>query len=556
MFETRIDVYHLVKSISIALGLVDKNLALHHMRVGYIAHCLSKVGYLNRRQESNILIAAMLHDLGAIQKEDAVEFLKFDPPDPHRHAEVGYQLLKDFDLFEDLAHIVRFHHVKYSERKSAQFRKNPFSLEADILHLADRIDVLTMQDGEYRLSDPEAILAEVEAHTPEMFNPKVVGWFRRLVNKEEFWLDLNSASLASILQDKFKRFEVDLGYDLLASYSHLLSQLVDFQSRFTSTHSSGVSASAEYLARVIGFSEKECQRLMVAGFLHDVGKLAIPSSILEKRAPLTEQEFKIVKSHAYHTAKILGPIPGIDEIIQWCSYHHEKLNGRGYPFGEVGANIPLAASILSVADIFTALTEDRPYRDGLPRETVLSIIKQAVERGELDKRVVTALETHYDDINDYRSLAQRYANDQYQTFLKSVRIYIRRGHPDLVDEQTPLVLLVDDDEMFLQIMETHLRELKVATLCATDGKSAYNLAIRQAPDLIICDISMPGMDGFDLLEKVQAHHHTQSIPVVMITIDETIETRHKAFRCGASDFITKPLNKTDFLPRIGRFLDL
>jgi putative nucleotidyltransferase with HDIG domain len=420
--DTRIDLLDLVAAITNALDLVEPKLVQHHYRVAFIGASLCRIGNLSRKQESSILISGLLHDIGTITDSDTFDFTHFDLENPHRHSEVGFELLKNLDLFKDIAEIIRFHHVKWRHGKGESFYGQPVPMESHIIHLADRIDIL-VSGVTNLLTDKSKVIETVVANKGKLFKPQIVSWFETLSKQEEFWLDLKSPHLPAILNRRIKKYEIELTPNVLASFSYLISQLVDFRSRFTSTHSSGVSATAEYIGRVIGFSEKECAKLMAAGFLHDIGKLAIPNEILEKPGKLTPIEFEVIKSHSYHTARVLESIKGVEDIMEWCSLHHEKLNGTGYPYREVGANIPLAATILTVSDIFTALTEDRPYRDGLSKEKVKIILETMITNGELDERVVQILFQHYDAINKHRHNSQKYATNNYRKFLKDIKLF-------------------------------------------------------------------------------------------------------------------------------------
>ncbi len=420
--DPRIDIYDLVRAISNAMDLFNPELVNHHARVAYIVSSLVRADYGSRKLESDLMLAALLHDIGAFSREERFEFMRLDPGHPHRHAEIGYQLLREFDLFADPARIIRFHHVKWSDGRGREFYGQEVPMGSHMLHMADRLDVL-LKASPHPFQDRESIIQTMQDQTPRMFHPQHMRLLQKVARREQFWLDLISPNLPGSYGSQVKSYEVDLTPDIIASFAHLLSQLVDFRSRFTATHSSGVSVVAEYLGRIIGFSERECQRLMIAGFLHDIGKLAISNDILEKPGKLTEEEFDDVKAHAYHTARILAPIRNIDDIIEWCGFHHERLNGQGYPFQEVGANIPLAAKILMVADVFTALTEDRPYRDGLDKKVVVRIMTEMCDKGELEKRVTALLFEHYEDINYYRQNMQKFASETYHDFLKKVATF-------------------------------------------------------------------------------------------------------------------------------------
>ena len=98
----------------------------------------------------------------------------------------------------------------------------------------------------------------------------------------------------------------------------------------------GVAAAARKLAELSGMNETDCKKMAIAGYLHDVGKLRVPNSILEKPGKLTDEEFNIIKEHTYYTRWILKDVDGFEKIANWAAFHHEKLNGKGYPFHLTG----------------------------------------------------------------------------------------------------------------------------------------------------------------------------------------------------------------------------
>ena len=250
--------------------------------------------------------------------------------------------------------------------------------------------------------------------------PEIVDAFLRASSNDSFWLDLNAADLLSLMSERMPFSTVELDSDGLQDFAELLAQMIDFRSRFTATHSSGVAATAATLAQLFGFPESDCKRVLVAGYLHDLGKLAIPTESLEKAGKLTEEEWQTVRSHPYYTYRILVSIKGLEDIALWCGVHHERLCGTGYPFGSNNSGIPLEARILAVADIFTALAEDRPYRKGLEREAVIAIMGKMVEGFELDRRVFEVLVAHYADLNRVRVAAQETALREYQGFMEGL----------------------------------------------------------------------------------------------------------------------------------------
>lgn len=133
--------------------------------------------------------------------------------------------------------------------------------------------------------------------------------------------------------------------------------------------------------------EPTCQQIQIAGYLHDIGKVYIPLSILEKEGELDDEELSQVREHSYMTGELLSDYSELGDIINWASNHHEKMDGNGYPLHLEKEHLTLADRIISIADIFTALTEDRPYRKGMAWQEALQIMEADVINGALDSDV-------------------------------------------------------------------------------------------------------------------------------------------------------------------------
>jgi HD-GYP domain-containing protein (c-di-GMP phosphodiesterase class II) len=203
----------------------------------------------------------------------------------------------------------------------------------------------------------------------------------------------------------------------LVDFSRLICRLIDFKSEFTAAHSSGVAAVAVELSKLNNFSPADRRLIEIAAFLHDVGKLAIPSEILEKQDKLTKDEQFIMRSHVYYTYQMLEPFDVLKPLSDWASFHQERLNGTGYPFGLNAADLPVGSRIMAVADVFTALTEDRPYRKGLDTKGAMTVLQSMVDKGELDNHLIDMVFKHWNKLNRIRKSAQQEAINEYNLFL-------------------------------------------------------------------------------------------------------------------------------------------
>jgi HD-GYP domain-containing protein (c-di-GMP phosphodiesterase class II) len=152
----------------------------------------------------------------------------------------------------------------------------------------------------------------------------------------------------------------------------------------------------------------------IAGYIHDIGKLSVPNEILEKNGKLDPAEFNVIRKHTYYTYAILRKIDALERIAAWAAFHHERIDGNGYPFHIEGKDIARLARIMAISDVFTALTEDRPYREGLDREKTMKILYSMAD-GALDRSIVELLDKNYDRVNDIRAKAQSEALEEYHS---------------------------------------------------------------------------------------------------------------------------------------------
>jgi len=270
--------------------------------------------------------------------------------------------------------------------------------------------VTELNTSETVLNQVKRIMTEVETYNGTLFSPDVVGAFKVVSVRECMWMDLALNPTYMLAQIGPLRV---VPLDKLVIFTSLISRVIDFRSPFTAMHSAGVAATAKELARLAGMSEDDVMMMEVAGNLHDIGKLRVPNSILEKPGKLTDDEFNVMREHSYYTNMILQDVDGFEKIRKWAAYHHEKLNGKGYPFHLNADQLDEGSRIMAVADIFSAITEVRPYRAGMNKDQVIRVLTENVERGEICSRVVELLLDHYDEVDTVREHKSREVGKRY-----------------------------------------------------------------------------------------------------------------------------------------------
>jgi len=414
--DPRITLFDLIICLSDAMDLVSPALVNHHKEVAYLATRIGGEMGLSDDDQTDLVLAGALHDIGALSLSERLSSLEFEIQEPVLHSGKGAALLSTFAPLSHLAPMVLHHHRLWDEGRGSESEGPGVALNSQILHCADRIAVL-MNKSQDILGQSARIVASIRALSGASFHPDVVNAFANLAEREYFWLDAMSPTIYRVLRQKVRPHSLYLDLKRLNDLALFFSHIIDFRSSFTATHSCGVAASAEALAKCAGFCRRERDMMRIAGFLHDLGKLAVPTEILEKPGKLTPEEFTVIRSHTYYTYRILDTLEDFDTINTWGAFHHERINGKGYPFHHTGDVLSLGSRIMCVADVFTAITENRPYRAGMSLSDALTVLRTMAESNSLDPDIVALLTDNINDINAARIAAQTTSSAAYNTIL-------------------------------------------------------------------------------------------------------------------------------------------
>ena len=240
---------------------------------------------------------------------------------------------------------------------------------ARIMGLAQTLEVFVSQHG---------LLAAIEVaqeRRGRWFDPELVDAFLAMRDDHEFWRRVHHPN-PHLQVAAFEPFDAALIADepQLDMIAAAFAQVVDAKSPWTFKHSTRVAGISVGIGEILGFGPQELREIRRAGLLHDIGKLGVSNTILDKPGKMTDDEFTELKKHPAFTEQIVGRVAGLGQMAQLAAAHHEKLDGRGYHRGILAGSLPLSARLLSVADIFEALSAARPYRDALPLEKIYEIM--------------------------------------------------------------------------------------------------------------------------------------------------------------------------------------
>ena len=260
--------------------------------------------------------------------------------------------------------------------------------------MAQVIDVFHVSNG------PDAALREARNRSGAWFDPELVDAFERVASRPAFWDPLRSDNRHDAAPTWTPaQASVAIDEDYLDDIAAAFAQVVDSKSRFTSGHSERVTLFADMVAEQLGFGAEQRRWLKRAALLHDIGKLGVSNAILDKPGKLDDDEWAAMRMHAAHSEEILSRIGAFSQLAPIAGAHHERLDGKGYPRGLAGDQICLETRIITTADIFDALTADRPYRAAMPVSKAMAIMSGMVGT-QIDADCFTALGQALGRINE------------------------------------------------------------------------------------------------------------------------------------------------------------
>jgi len=386
----------LLYALSLALDYVESELTgvkpFHAERVAYIAVLLGRSYGLSDSVRLSLAAAAVLHDNALTEcislhwpPRSEPALMNARPKDfssaLRSHCFIGEKNLQIFSFYPSIQNAVLYHHENADGSGPFHLHAVDTPLPAQLIHIA-------------HLLDDHFILNQA---TIEM--PPIDGWLRR--HTDHFF----TRDLAAVVSSLFptlspenltdanirQRLQELLPHDIheyplaeIQNVATLFAHIIDYKSHLTCTHSTDIAEKAEKLGHYLKQDPETCTKFYLAGALHDIGKLTIARTILEKPDRLTKKEYALIKMHALASWQILKPITDLPDVVEWASCHHEKLNGTGYPFGKTAAELSVNARLLCCIDIYQALIEARPYKKVMPHCQVIRMMRAMVRNGEID----------------------------------------------------------------------------------------------------------------------------------------------------------------------------
>ena len=298
---------------------------------------------------------------------------------------------------------------------------SPQGLKGEQIPLASRIILLAqMLDLLFTTTSAEAAMPAIAQKSCRWFDPEAVRAARSVAKRGELWSNLESVDLRRLaLESEPGQKTLSQGAITLEAISQAFALIVDAKSPFTFNHSIGVANTAVAMAEKLDLDVSRILLVRHAALLHDLGKMAVPNTILQKAGKLNPAEWDAIRRHPEYTWEILGSIRGFEEMGEIAAAHHERLDGSGYFRGLSAPQLSIEARILAVADVFDALSARRPYREAMPAEKVRAILRRSAPHA-LDATCLEALEQTDLELNQTgRDLSRKHFGKAVNRTLRS-----------------------------------------------------------------------------------------------------------------------------------------
>lgn len=358
----------------------------HSRRVAYISLNIAKAMGLSEDDQKDLFALSLLHDSGFTLSGLKLkpEFKMFELMSDH--CIEGEKVISYLPFLMSRKDVIKYHHENYNGSGFFGISGDDIPLLSQVIHLADFLDInfnIAQLDFQKRVDVKNYVLRGKN----QLFSPDVVDAFMPFAHKERFWADLLFYNIVEVLERIAPQIIYEYSWKDLIPISDTFMKIIDSKSKFTYNHSHGITEKIQIMSDFYGFNTEKKLKLHIAANLHDLGKLYIPNSILEKPDKLDSFEFSEIKKHVYFTKLVLDKISGFEDISSWASNHHEKLNGSGYPENLTGKELDFESRLMGVIDICQALTEERPYRKGLTQREATKIIRDMANSGLIDKQI-------------------------------------------------------------------------------------------------------------------------------------------------------------------------
>lgn len=403
-------------AFSQGLDLAEGKAVGHAQRTCYIATALADALALDPVQRSGVFFGSLLHDVGVTaagadlcrvagvderaifassplraRDQDRADLVFADKTAVQeaieRHSVLGAETVRALELLDEAAIAVEAHHESWDGKGYPhKLAGEDIPLEGRIVAVSDVAEVLISQQFNSLVARRQ-FPSSISEFSGSRLDPRIVTLLLELMKSDAFWLGLYSEDLAAALTALRGGGDTRKSRKRVMRFAEVFADLTDAKGDHTAGHSRATAANAERLASAIGLDPGHTEMIRIGALLHDVGLLGVPARVMTKPDILSITEMQLMREHPTNSETILQELPGFEEVAVWIARHHERPDGKGYPEMLTGDDIPTESRILAIADVYAALTSDRPHRGALGPKDARQVLLGAAG-SQLDPELV------------------------------------------------------------------------------------------------------------------------------------------------------------------------
>jgi len=307
------------------------------------------------------------------------------------HCEYGQRNIETLPFKFDIKGLILYHHEQAEGGGPFGKREGEFPVGAELIAIADMVDVHRHLQR-VPVENIPILKKEIEAQSGKRYTKTAADAMLAILN-EDTLLSLRSENIKETAARLLPEWQVEAQDEEVIRLADLSAKIIDYASVFTRKHSVQIANRIWLMGGYYNFDPATHAKAYLAAAMHDLGKLATPTEILEKPGKLNDSEFNIIKAHVRGTYDLLSVITGFEDICCWASSHHEKLDGTGYCFGKKAEELDFVSRLLACTDIYQAVCEERPYHPARSHSDTIPVLFDMAQKGLIDSKIVKDFDT-------------------------------------------------------------------------------------------------------------------------------------------------------------------
>ncbi|MCL2007959.1 MAG: HD domain-containing protein [Treponema sp.] len=384
----------LIQVLAQALDLVEIALigatTNHGKRIAVLCSAMGRRLGLPIEELSDLVSCALLHDNALTEYILLQQGREEDNPNLGTHCAIGQSNAEILPFNKSIEGFILYHHERADGQGPFGLSEGHFPLQAELIAISDMIDAERHLES-IATGSLVDLRKNIEAEIHNRFTERA-GNALLDVFDENMLSSLRNDKITETTNNMIPVWTRDMNDPALVPFAEFISHIIDRKSITTGTHTEQIANRIWLMSEFYGYDMTEKIKLFLAAALHDIGKLAIPSEILEKPGKLNKDEFGVIKNHVSKTHSLLSEMEGLGLITEWASNHHEKLDGSGYPRGLKADQLDFNSRLMTCIDIYQAVSEKRPYHSGRDHGETMLILREMADAGKIDSGIVNDID--------------------------------------------------------------------------------------------------------------------------------------------------------------------